>query len=322
MARYDVVGLGACLVDYIARVPKIIGAEEKINVKSVYHECGGPTTNNLIQASRLGLKAAWMGKIGDDVNGRIILSTFSKEGMDKSFIRVVEGAESSYTWLPVDDKGNRSIYMFSNITRTITPQEVREYFTEAIGEARAFHSEICQIPLDAVLEGLSIARAHGVKTFVDLDVDTGILINNSKLGSKKQLEEILASTYVLKAGGQVAMDYSGQKTIKKTIDFLLAKGPKMVAITLGSKGCALATKEEYLELPTPYVPVVDSTGAGDAFMGGLSYGVLQGNWSLEKTGSLANACGAYCCMRLGAQQSGNYDELLKQFGSDAIWMRK
>lgn len=111
MKRYDIVGLGSCLVDHIAKVPRIIGPEEKINVQAVITGFGGPTTNNLVQAARLGLSTVWIGRIGDDSNGQYILDAFEKEGMDTQFIEIVPGAMSSQTWIAVDQEGQRCIYI-------------------------------------------------------------------------------------------------------------------------------------------------------------------------------------------------------------------
>ncbi|MDR1754985.1 MAG: carbohydrate kinase family protein [Eubacterium sp.] len=315
--RYDVVGLGACLVDYLASVPKIIGSEEKVNVGGLKRFCGGPTMNNIVQAARLGLKCAWLGKIGDDENGSIIQDKFKIEGLDNEHVKVIPGAESSFTWLVVDSKGNRCIYMFPNITRTITSQEVEDYFSEAIASSRALHSEICQIPLSAVLRGVQIAKKAGTMVIIDMDVDTDILINESKLGTLCELDEIIHGCDVLKAGAEIARNYCGVESNQKAAEKLLSMGPRMVALTMGPHGCAMSNKENYLELPTPYVEVVDTTGAGDAFMGGMSYGVLS-DWPIEKIGKFANACGAMCCSGFGPMESGNMSQLINLFGKDEL----
>src|SRR6476659_4385206 len=85
-------------------------------------------------------------------------------------------------------------------------------------------------------------------------------------------------------------------------------GSKTVAVTMGSDGALLATNTSTGHIPPFKVKVVDTTGAGDAFMGGLSYGRLRG-WDLHDTGLFANACAAICCTRVGARAMGTLDEV-------------
>src|SRR5207302_7285232 len=98
----EVIGLGSCAVDFFALVPKLIGADEKINARRLEIHPGGVTANNLTQVARLGASAGWIGFIGDDDNGRIIQKEFEADGMDLSGIEVRRGELSSLTWIPVD----------------------------------------------------------------------------------------------------------------------------------------------------------------------------------------------------------------------------
>ena len=310
MKRYDIVGLGSCLVDHIAKVPRIIGPEEKINVQAVITGFGGPTTNNLVQAARLGLSTVWIGRIGDDSNGQYILDAFEKEGMDTQFIEIVPGAMSSQTWIAVDQEGQRCIYMCSNITCTITPELVRQRYEDVIAGARLFHSELCQLPLAAVLEGARIAKEHKVPVSVDYDVDVETYIHKNNLGTQRELEELLTLTDVYKSGWSITRSLTGMDEPEQAAAQILRRGPRMVAITLGEAGSYLATTEEKVRVPAIPVKTVDSTGAGDAFMVGLGYGLLQ-KWPLKRMGEFSNACGSYCCQEIGAQYLGDLQEILR-----------
>lgn len=168
----QVVGLGSCTVDFFALVPKIIGGDEKINADRLEIHAGGVTANNLTQVARLGASAAWIGLIGKDANAEIIKKEFIDDGMDLSGIDEVPGELSSLTWIPVDRKGDRCIYMFPNVTAKVTPQQIRERFAGHIRGAKHFHSEASQLPLPPVLEAIRIAKEAGVRVLFDLDVST------------------------------------------------------------------------------------------------------------------------------------------------------
>ncbi len=308
MKKYDVVGIGGCLVDYFAKVPKIIGPEEKINVDGVHIEAGGPTANNLVQIARLGLHSAWLGKIGDDDNGQIILDSFMSNGVETEAIEIVKNSQSAYTWIPVDNHGERCIYIFSNITKTLNEQDVYEKFSKYIINSKAINTEICQIPLKPIIAALRIAKNANVTTMLDLDVDIDIFIKESKLGTEEELFQIINLTDVLKASENVLMNWTGFTKVQDSIIDIMNRGPKIVAVTNGKKGSIISDKNNCFEVPAFNVNVIDSTGAGDAYMGGLSFGVLHG-WTLDKIGQFANACGAICCTKFGAQQMATISEI-------------
>ena len=313
----DVVGLGSCTVDFFALVPRLIGAEEKINATRLEVHAGGVTANNLTQVARLGATAAWIGFIGDDDNGRIITRQFTEDRMDLSGIIAVAGQRSSFTWIPVDAQGERCIYMFPNVTARVTPQDLREKFAAHIRGAKHFHTEASQLPLAPVLEGMRIAREAGVCVLFDLDVAPSYFVAPG-LGSEAGLMEALKLVDVLKPCKAAARELSGASDYDAMARKLLGCGPKLVAITMGSEGCLMARAEvegattqvnaKIAHLPSFRVNVVDTTGAGDAFMGGLSYALLQG-WDDERAGRFANACAALCCTRVGARAMSGLAEV-------------
>lgn len=303
----QVVGLGSCTVDFFAPVPKLIGAEEKINANRLEIHAGGVTANNLTQVARLGATAGWIGLIGDDENGRIIQKEFAEDGMDTAGIEVVKGAYSSFTWIPVDVQGERCIYMFPNVTAKVTPKQIRERFARHILEARHFHTEASQLPLPPVLEAIRIAREAGVKVIFDLDVDPTYFVQ-AGLGTKDELLEALRLTDVLKPCKAAARELTGESGYEQMARRLLTYGPKLVAITMGAEGCLIASSQGIAHASPFRVNVVDTTGAGDAFMGGLSYALLQG-WEHERVGTFANACAALCCTNVGARAMAKLSEV-------------
>jgi sugar/nucleoside kinase (ribokinase family) len=303
----DVVGIGSCAVDFFAIVPRLLGPEEKINADRLEIHAGGVTANNLTQVARLGTKAGWLGLIGDDDNGRIIVKEFETDGMDCSGIEVVKGAHSSLTWIPVDAAGERCIYMFPNITGKISPYQVNTRFAPHIRGAKHFHTEASQLPLVPVREAMKVAREAGVRVVFDLDVAPSFF-EEANLGSATALAESLQLVDVLKPCKAAARELTGQKDFEKIAADVLTLGPTLVAVTMGAEGCLIASKQKMVHVPAFKVEVVDTTGAGDAFMGGLSFALLQG-WELERVGLFANACAALCCTKVGARAMAKYDEV-------------
>jgi len=306
--KVDVVGIGSCTVDYFAIVPRLLGPEEKINATRMEIHAGGVTANNLTQVARLGVSTGWLGLIGDDENGRIIQKAFTEDHMDLSGIEVVKGEYSALTWIPVDIAGERCIYMFPNVTGKISVYQVLHRFAPHIQAAKHFHTEASQLPIAPVKEAMQVAHDAKVRVIFDLDVSPSFFAE-SNLGTQEELCTALRLVDVLKPCKAAARELTGEGDYEKVATALLRMGPTVVAITLGADGCLIATPKEVAKVPAFKVDVVDTTGAGDAFMGGLSYALLQG-WNCQKVCLFANACAALCCTKIGARAMARHDEVI------------
>jgi len=306
--QVDVVGIGSCTVDFFAIVPRLLGPEEKINADRMEIHAGGVTANNLTQVARLGASTGWLGLIGDDENGRIIQKAFTDDAMDLSGIEVVKGEYSGLTWIPVDSRGERCIYMFPNATGKISVFQVDNRFAPHIRSAKHFHTEASQLPIAPVAQAMKVAKDAGVRVIFDLDVSPSFFAA-ANLGTQQGLAAGLRLVDVLKPCKAAAREMTGEEDYDKIATGLLKLGPSVVAITMGTDGCLIATKDKRAHVPAFPVDVVDTTGAGDAFMGGLSYALLQG-WELERVGLFANACAALCCTKVGARAMSKRDEVV------------
>jgi ribokinase len=259
--------------------------------------------------ARLGARAGWLGLIGDDESGRLITRAFAEDGLDLSGIEVVRGEKSTFTWIPVDAHGERCIYMFPNVNGTLSVEQVRSRFASHLKRAKHFHTEASQLPLAPVREGMRIAREAGARVILDLDVAPSYFVQ-ARLGSEQELIEALRLVDVLKPCKAAAREITGESDYEKMAVKLLALGPSVVAITLGGEGALVANAAGMQHVPAFQVEVVDSTGAGDAFMGGFSFALLQG-WESRSAGLFANACAAICCTKVGARAMGRRTEVVE-----------
>ena len=158
-----------------------------------------------------------------------------------------------------------------------------------------------------VLEAMRLARDAGVRVIFDLDVAPGDFIK-AGLSTEAQMMEALHLSDVLKPCKAAARELTGQTDYDRIAARLLEMGPHLVAITMGSEGCVIAGGGKNVHVPSYGVNVVDTTGAGDAFMGGLSYALLKGA-ELQAVGAFANACAALCCTRVGARAMARLAEV-------------
>ena len=319
-SKLDVVGCGSMVVDLFYRTPRIIRADEKVildangaGVAIEQASVGGVVLNHLGWARVLGLDTGIFGKMGDDRNGE-----FLRDGMDSLGIRhhlTLDGSASSYATVFVDPAGNRAIYMMRGATAELKPSEIRARHGAFIKNARMVSTEISQLPLKTVIAILKFARENSIPTVLDLDVPPSDAV--STLGTRAELDQALKlATYLKPAKGAARELAEGKRSRLKMAEQIRARyGNKAVIMTDGANGCAISANDTSVRVPAFKVKVVDTTGAGDAFLGGVLAGLL---WKLKwpEIGRLANASAAIGIGRLGAFPSGFElrGQILKLYG--------
>jgi D-arabinose 5-phosphate isomerase GutQ/sugar/nucleoside kinase (ribokinase family) len=301
-----VMGIGSNVVDVIARVNQIAGPEEKTYILphddgTVIREVvGGVTLNHLAWARLLGTPVGLFGYQGDDRYGTIIRATMDRHRIGREHVKVLRDTANGFSVIYVDPEAERCIYMFRGPSATTTPEHIRSDFADAIRNAGMVSTEISQLRLDTVIEVLKIANEAGVLTFLDVDVPPDFCVNVARLGTLDELEEALSLASILKPAKAAASQITGHSVAERQAEALLRRfHPKLVAITDGRRGSVFADNERMIRMPAKEVQAVDSTGAGDAFLGGLITGLYH-RLDIENVARLANACGGACCKVVGA----------------------
>jgi len=318
-SKLDVVGCGSMVVDLFYRTPRIIRADEKVILDAngtgaaiEQASVGGVVLNHLGWARVLGLETGIFGKMGDDRNGE-----FLRDGMDGLGIRhhlTLDGSASSYATVFVDPAGNRAIYMMRGATAELKASEIRNRHGAFIKNARIVTTEISQLPLKTVIAILKFARENSIPTVLDVDVPPSDAIRT--LGSRAELDQALKLATYLKPAKVAARELAeGDDPLKMAVQIRARYGNEAVIMTAGANGSAISTDDTNVRVPAFKVKVVDTTGAGDAFLGGVLAGLL---WKLKwpEIGRLANAAAAIAIGRLGAFPSGFElrGQILKLYG--------
>jgi arabinose-5-phosphate isomerase len=293
------------VADRLHRVPRILGIDQKGIMRpgadggTAELRVGGVVLNHLGWAAVLGLPVGIFGKQADDASGRFLRDAMDRFGIAKDL--VLDGSASSFADIYVDDAGGRAIYMAPGATSETSYQHVRRHHERTIASALRVTTEVSQLPLAAANEVCRLAEVAGVPTLVDLDVPPSDAL--PVLGTQAELEQLLRRAKILKpsalAARELVLTASGDAlaSAKKLRE---RYGNEAVIVTDGEAGCAVATAKQALRVPAYAVAhVVDTTGAGDAFLGGVLVGLAAGlGW--EDTLRLGNACGAACIEKLGA----------------------
>jgi ribokinase len=304
MSRFDVIGFGALNVDKLFRVSRIAGEEEESFIESCAEACGGSAANTMVGLARLGCKVGFIGKVGCDREGGMLVEDFCKERVDTAgVIRAKHGKSGSVLGF-VDKKGARALCIDSGVNDTITLYEID---TEYVSQARFLHLT------SFVGEKSFQTQKKLLETLpntVKVSFDPGALYARRGLA---QLEPIIKRAYVLMPNAVELELLTGKTDYCRGADFLIGKSVKIVAVKLGGHGCYVTDGRERHLIEASKAKVVDTTGAGDAFCAGFLHGLLNDK-SLYECGRLGNFVASRCIMKMGARAGLPYAKDLELLG--------
>lgn len=310
----DVVGFGVNAIDQVIRLYRIPDADAKVVCPPERYALypGGVMGNTLTGLARLGLRAGYIGRFGDDDYGLQLTALAEEDGVDLSACETVPGGNTPWTWITVDEQGERSITLFPNLLWQVDTDFIRER-ADYIRAARLLHLEASELPLAPTLEAARIARAAGVAVSFDLDIPASDLVEKAGLASWEELEELISlSDYFIPCIGGARELSSLEDPLQAAAELQRRYDVRVVALSHGAEGCFVASSAGAFRSPAFPITPVDGTGSGDAFHAGMIFGLVRG-WSLEETARFANACGALNTIVMGARSGMTGEAEVRRF---------
>lgn len=289
----SIVVIGSSNIDLVAKTPRIPVVGETLTGSDFFMVPGGKGANQAVAASRLGGDVIFVARLGKDVFAEKSLENFKAVGVNIKHITQLENVPSGIAIIAIDDNGKNIIIVVPGANGKLTPEDI-DAAAEDIASAAVV---VCQleIPLETVIQSAKVAKANNVPFILD------------PAPARPLSDELLSMVDVLKPNETEAETLTGIKvtdvdSAAKAADVLLLKGVKHVIITLGEKGFLLADKDGKEFVPSKPVKAIDSTAAGDAFIGAVAFGLASDNL-LKEAAVYANAVAAISVTRLGAQPS-------------------
>jgi ribokinase len=291
MSHFDVVGFGALNVDKLFKVNRLAKAEEESFIEDYAEACGGSAANTAVGLARLGCKVGFIGKVGCDREGDLLIQDFCSEGVNTAGVVRSEQGKSGSVLGFVDKKGARALYIDSGVNDTIAFEEVKVRYAS---QAQFLHltSFVGEKSLQAQKKLLD-----AIPDSVKVSFDPGVLYARKGFAN---LEPIIRKTYVLMPNAIELAFLTGEINYRKSADIIVGRGVKIVAVKLGGDGCYVTDGRERHLIEALNVKGVDTTGAGDAFCAGFLYGLLNDK-SLHECGRLGNFVASRCVMKMGAR---------------------
>ena len=285
MPLFDVVGVGLNATDTVLIVPRFPAYGGKAPYTKEFYSVGGQVATAVVTCSRLGLRAKYIGTVGDDERGRIQLDSLRASGIDIEHVQQRRNCPNQSAYIVVDEStGERTIFWSRPDCLTISPDEIS---ADQITCARLLHIDGHDTP--AVEHAASIARSHGIP--VTCDVDT----------IYPGFDRVMPLVDYLIASSEFPPRWTGSAD---PFDALLAiqsaNGMRMAAMTLGAHGALAYIEGRFHYSPAFAVTCVDTTGAGDVFQGAFCYSVLQ-QMPIAEVLEFSNAMAALNCIAPGAR---------------------
>ena len=294
----DIVSVSTYAMDVMMNVDRLPGEDGFAVVTNNTYLPGGSGTNVMVQASRLGASTGFMGLLGSDTLGDDIIKSLKAEGMDTSRVLRKEGGISLHTDIVVDSKGKKFILL--NMGDSFLAYDPKDVDKDYISNAKVYYTDL--LPYGAALEGLKSAKESGLKTGFNMQVD---LYTMNGFGASK--EDVLGSLkYVdLFAPCRSGLyQICGTEDLDECLGYIRKHFKGTLLVTLGSKGAvAFDENDRRYECAARNVRAVDTTGAGDSFMGAMLYTYLLGGMELGKAMEFATVCSAITCQGLGARST-------------------
>lgn len=289
-----VVVVGSLNMDLIVRMPRFPVAGETLAGHGFATAAGGKGANQAVAAARLGATVAMVGCLGDDANGAALRAGLVAEGIDCSGVATAPGVATGIATILVDDAGQNAIVIAAGSNGEMTAERLADHD----GLLAAADIVIAQLEVPTATVEATLLHAHELGRTVILNPAPAV---GPLPESWYSLIDYLIpneSEAALLTGIAVDSPESALQAAQK----LLASGARRVLITLGSQGVFYADGERHLHLPVDPVVAVDTTAAGDTFVGGFAAGLAEG-LPLESAIRLGQQAAALAVTRPGAQPS-------------------
>jgi ribokinase len=265
---------------------------------------GGKGANQVVAAARLGAEASMLGRVGEDAFGAELVENLRNNGVDTTRVESLSRSPTGSAFVTVTPDGENAIIVSPGANRGFGPREV-EAAARDIRKASVLVAQL-EVNVEAVDSAARLAEESGARFLLNLAPPREVPNTLLRLSDPLVVNE-----------HEAAFLLGDEQTSDEAARGLLDLGPASVVVTLGAEGAVLAAEGITQRFPAPEVEVVDTTGAGDAFVGALAAKLAKGT-TLEDAVPFAVFTGAVAVRREGAQRSlPTQEEVAKLSGGPA-----
>jgi ribokinase len=254
---------------------------------------GGKGANQAVAARLCGANVGMVAKVGNDLFGPATIKNFESQGIDATYVRIAEGVSSGVAPIFVDPSGQNRIIVVKGANDTLSPEDV-DAAAPLLRKADTIVMQF-EIPLRTVYHTVKFAKTHGIRCIV-----------NPAPAQPVNYKEAGAADYFIpnesEAEAITGMPVDSIDDARKCAEFMVRQGMWRVVITLGERGSLAAGQDRMELIPAFKVHTVDTTGAGDAFIGSFAVFLSEG-LPEEEALPRANLYAALSTTKVGTQKS-------------------
>ncbi|HHB2762658.1 TPA: ribokinase [Staphylococcus aureus] len=290
-----VVILGSTNVDQFLTVERYAQPGETLHVEEAQKAFGGGKgANQAIATARMQADTTFITKIGTDGVADFILEDFKVAHIDTSYIIKTAETKTGQAFITVNAEGQNTIYVYGGANMTMTPEDVINA-KDAIINADFVVAQL-EVPIPAIISAFEIAKAHGVTTVLN------------PAPAKALPNELLSLIDIIVPNETEAELLSGikvtnEQSMKDNANYFLSIGIKTVLITLGKQGTYFATKNQSQHIEAYKVNAIDTTAAGDTFIGAFVSRLNKSQDNLADAIDFGNKASSLTVQKHGAQAS-------------------
>ena len=287
-----IVVLGSLNMDIVLRVPHAPAAGETLLGRSIAHIPGGKGANQAVSCAREGGRVAMIGCVGNDAHGRALREALTQDGIDTAALRTASAEPTGTALILVEDSGQNRIVIVPGANAQI---EIDEAALRQHLQGAAFLVTQFETPMDQVTRAISVAHGAGCK----------VLLNPSPVQPIAEplwprIDTLVVNEIEAHALCGQAADSPQEAALAGQA--LRAKGIARVVVTLGARGAVAIDADGARHHPAPKVQAVDTTAAGDTFLGALAVALGEGQ-PFDEAVRLGIRAAALCIQQPGAQPS-------------------
>ncbi|HLE50612.1 MAG TPA: ribokinase [Anaerolineales bacterium] len=280
--------VGGLNMDLVIKTPRYPEYGENLIGSDFNIYPGGKGANQAVAAARLGASVKMVGRLGTDAFGETLLEAVTQSGVETAYIQRDAQAATGVAVIIVDSRGQNTIVVAHGANDHLTPEDISAA-EDAFRNASVMVLQL-EIPLPATARAIQLGRKHGAQVVLNP--------GPARVVDAAFLSEV---DYLIPNQNELAT-LTGMKSIPEAVNTLRSWGVQQVIVTLGSDGVLVVGDDLEVNLPAHQVQVVDTTAAGDSFVGAFAVALNEG-LPTRQAAAWANAAGALAVTKAGAQPS-------------------
>jgi ribokinase len=286
----DIVVVGSLNMDLVMHLPRMPAAGETMAGRAFHTTLGGKGANQAVACARMGARVAMVGRVGADDFGRALLQGLADDKLDADCVGV-DGGPSGVAMILIEPGGQNRIVIAAGANATVSATDI-DAAGSRIAAAKLLVVQM-EIPLPAVIESVTSAAAAGLTVLLNPAPALGLP------AAIWPMVDILVPNET-EATQLTSVPVTDVQSAVQAAQIIRGWGVRHVVITLGARGIAIMDAAGARHSLAAHADAIDTTGAGDCFIGGLASGLTEG-MSLDEAARLGQAAAAICVTRQGAQ---------------------